>query len=192
MSSNTVLNVKYLLTSDMTLLDVFRNRKGTIIDVNTIEEVSNSDLKRSNSLKDIDVDDKLSDNSDGSAKRRKSKSINIQFNIVKDVEEKKYGPQIIDYDIIKTHIYYEKELGKIFCESFFIAGLPKCPKIIDNSESFQSTCGHKDCSILPSFKPEIVYRYPKNDTKTFELNNGVYLIYLDYRSLLPCWNKVML
>ena len=34
-----------------------------------------------------------------------------------------------------------------------------------------SPCGHKECSILPSMKPEIIARYPLEDTKTLELNN---------------------
>ena len=39
------------------------------------------------------------------------------------------------------------------------------------SESFPSPCRHEECSKLPAMKPEIIFRYPLQDTKTLELNN---------------------
>ena len=39
------------------------------------------------------------------------------------------------------------------------------------SESFPSPCKHDECSQLPAMKPEIIFRYPLQDTKTLELNN---------------------
>ena len=59
-----------------------------------------------------------------------------------------------------------------FCEGFFISSFPKKNgKVIENSESFMAQCGHTDCSKMPSMKPEIIFRYPLQDTKTLELNN---------------------
>ena len=59
-----------------------------------------------------------------------------------------------------------------FCEGFFIASFPqKDGKVIEMSESFPAPCKHKECSKLPAMKPEIIFRYPLEDTKTLELNN---------------------
>ena len=60
-----------------------------------------------------------------------------------------------------------------FCEGFFIASFPKKDgKVIENSaEKLPASCGHSECSKLPSMKPEIIMRYPLKDTKNLELNN---------------------
>ena len=59
-----------------------------------------------------------------------------------------------------------------FCEGFFIASFPeKGGKVVEMSESFPSPCKHEECSKLPAMKPEIIFRYPLQDTKTLELNN---------------------
>ena len=59
-----------------------------------------------------------------------------------------------------------------FCEGFFISSFPqKDGKVVEKSESFPAPCGHKECSSLPSMKPEIIIRYPLEDTKSLELNN---------------------
>ena len=67
----------------------------------------------------------------------------------------------------------EYESGReSFCEGFFIASFPqKDGKVIENSQSFPSPCGHAECSLLPAMKPEIIARYPLKDTKNLELNN---------------------
>ena len=59
-----------------------------------------------------------------------------------------------------------------FCEGFFISSFPeKGGKVVEMSESFPSPCRHEECSKLPAMKPEIIFRYPLQDTKTLELNN---------------------
>ena len=59
-----------------------------------------------------------------------------------------------------------------FCEGFFIASFPqKDGQVVEKSQSFPSSCGHEECSSLPAMKPEIILRYPLEDTKTLELNN---------------------
>ncbi len=81
----------------------------------------------------------------------------------------------ISYDELLSEL---KSQGKkehereTFCEGFFIASFPtKGGEIIENSESFPAVCGHQECSILPAMKPEIITRYPLEDTKNLELNN---------------------
>ena len=59
-----------------------------------------------------------------------------------------------------------------FCEGFFIASFPtKNATVIEKSQSFPASCGHEECSKLPSMKPEIIKRYPLKDTKKLEMNN---------------------
>ena len=59
-----------------------------------------------------------------------------------------------------------------FCEGFFIASFPqKDGKVIEMSQSYPAHCKHDECSKFPSMKPEIIFRYPLQDTKTLELNN---------------------
>ena len=59
-----------------------------------------------------------------------------------------------------------------FCEGFFISSFPqKDGKVIEMSTSFPAQCTHEACSKLPAMKPEIIFRYPLQDTKTLELNN---------------------
>ena len=59
-----------------------------------------------------------------------------------------------------------------FCEGFFIASFPtNNATVIEKSQSFPASCGHEECSKLPSMKPEIIRRYPLKDTKKLEMNN---------------------
>ena len=60
-----------------------------------------------------------------------------------------------------------------FCEAFFIASFPyKNGQIIENSNDiFPALCEHSECSKLNAMKPEILIRYPLEDTENLELNN---------------------
>ena len=59
-----------------------------------------------------------------------------------------------------------------FCESFFLASFPtENGKIIEESENDTADCTHPRCSVLPAMQPEIIYKYPQQDTKGLELNN---------------------
>ena len=88
-----------------------------------------------------------------------------------------YKEGLINEEIFLSPIKKEEEIyitknRETFCEGFFIASFPeKNAQIIEKSESFPALCGHKECSSLPSTKPEIIYRYPLKDTKNLELNN---------------------
>ena len=87
-------------------------------------------------------------------------------------------------DIVLKPVNYEKYLlennpkdkkskhRETFCEGFFISSFPqKDGQVIEKSQSFPASCGHKECSSLPAMKPEIILRYPLEDTKSLELNN---------------------
>jgi len=59
-----------------------------------------------------------------------------------------------------------------FCEGFFIASFPyKNGSVIEKSQMFPAQCGHPECSKLPGMKPEIIIRYPLEDTQNLEMNN---------------------
>jgi len=58
-----------------------------------------------------------------------------------------------------------------FCIAFFITSFPKDPKIIENSQKLKADCTHEECSLLPGFQPEIIYKYPQKDSKALEINN---------------------
>ena len=66
----------------------------------------------------------------------------------------------------------ENVINDSFCEGFFISSFPaNNGKVVENSDDYEATCGHKVCSSLPAMQPEIIYRYPQKDTKSLELNN---------------------
>mgnify|MGYP002624147128 CR=1 FL=1 len=93
------------------------------------------------------------------------------------LEEKENFLEGITYDKylakLKSENKKEHETGReSFCEGFFIASFPqKEGQVIEGSQAFPASCGHSECSILPAMKPEIIARYPLQDTKTLELNN---------------------
>ena len=63
-------------------------------------------------------------------------------------------------------------IRETFCEGFFIASFPQQNgQVVEKSQTFPASCGHDTCSSLPSMKPEIILRYPLEDTKTLEMNN---------------------
>ena len=84
-----------------------------------------------------------------------------------NIEPMKYSAFLKKVKLSRTKI--ERET---FCEGFFIASFPYTKaEVIENSQSFPSPCGHKQCSTFPAMKPEIIMRYPLTDSKNLELNN---------------------
>jgi len=94
-----------------------------------------------------------------------------------EIENNEYYLKGIPYDKylsqLKSENKKEYETGReTFCEGFFIASFPqKNGHVIENSQSFPAPCGHKECGSLPSMKPEIIERYPLENTSNLELNN---------------------
>jgi len=77
-----------------------------------------------------------------------------------------------NYLIEKKGKNKKTNLRETFCEGFFISSFPqKDGQVVEKSQSFPASCGHKECSELPAMKPEIIVRYPLEDTKNLELNN---------------------
>ena len=137
-----------------------------------------ADLKPSTSKKS-----NLKKNLDLNLKALKKYSVVIErtnnrpFETSKELDKKEYFLKGTPYDKyllkLKSEKKKEYETGReTFCEGFFIASFPqKNGQVIENSNSFPASCGHKECSPLPSMKPEIIVRYPLEDTKYLELNN---------------------
>ena len=96
---------------------------------------------------------------------KKLKTINIEEYFLEPI---KYDQYLLD-NIQKNK---KAHLRETFCEGFFISSFPyKDGQVIEKSQSFPAPCNHKECSALPAMKPEIIFRYPLEDTKTLELNN---------------------
>ena len=77
-----------------------------------------------------------------------------------------------DYVALKEMPINEEEKTNSFCKAFLIVSIPKTNnKLKENSEGILADCGHKECSYLPSFEPEIIYKYPEKDSKDLEINN---------------------
>ena len=84
-------------------------------------------------------------------------------------EEKDISNNIIDENLIQDY--------ETFCLGIFISGLKPANGnniISENSYNFVSSCGHKNCSLLLSMKPELILTYfNKKSHISQELNNLV-------------------
>ena len=136
------------------------------------EFIKNNYLTENNNLKGRQVDDNL--------KKANNSRVSSNWEILStnsEVENNEFFLKSIPYDEYLSQLKAEKkkeyETGReTFCEGFFIASFPqKNGQIIENSQSFPASCGHDECSSLPSMRPEIIARYPLEDTKNLELNN---------------------
>ena len=150
------------------------NKKNTEDNENTNSQIDNKIIYQNRN------------NSTGSRKVKKDLkdkyNITVNPNYLKELNEKKKEYYKKEYCNIEPTNYtqYLKRLKlsknpferETFCEGFFIASFPTINgEVIENSQSFPSPCKHKDCSTLAAMKPEIIMRYPLNDTKNLELNN---------------------
>ena len=96
---------------------------------------------------------------------QKLKTINTEEIFLEPIKYEQYLTDINKKNKKEKH-------RETFCEGFFISSFPyKDGQVVEKSQSFPSSCGHKECSSLPAMKPEIIFRYPLEDTKTLELNN---------------------
>ena len=72
----------------------------------------------------------------------------------------------------KNYQSSNKKHRETFCEGFFITSFPfQKGQVIEKSQSFPALCGHAECSSLPAMQPQILYRYPLEDTKSLELKD---------------------
>ena len=75
-------------------------------------------------------------------------------------------------DSIKSQDEIKNNNNSTFCNGFLVVSFPyNNGKIIENSKSYRSMCGHLICSKLPAMESVIIYKYPLEDSKNLELNN---------------------
>ena len=72
---------------------------------------------------------------------------------------------------IESNIIPETVVNESFCMGFFMTSFNlENPQIIENSLELYSDCGHNMCNLASAITPEIIFRYPKKDTKDFEIS----------------------
>ena len=77
-----------------------------------------------------------------------------------------------------TEIFLKKTSSKqknnnndTFCSAFFISSFSANGNVVENSENYVADCGHDLCSKLPAMEPEILYKYPLEDSKEYDIND---------------------
>lgn len=59
-----------------------------------------------------------------------------------------------------------------FCSAFFISSIPQTNiNIFEKTEGVISDCGHKECSQVPSYIPEVIYTFSRLPEKELPFNN---------------------
>ena len=87
------------------------------------------------------------------------------INISGDTEE-------IGEIFLPSNLIPETVVNDTFCMAFFIASFNlENPKIIENSTELCSDCGHNLCTSGTAITSEIIFRYPKDDNKDFEISD---------------------
>ena len=104
----------------------------------------------------------------------------LKINNFKDLENSMGNEIEKDFDSLESDNSYEVLKGidtefptkyDTFAECIFISGLNSNKlSLIEKSNEYPSICNHEECSLLPSFNPEILYFY-KKDKINFELSN---------------------
>jgi len=129
--------------------------------INKNENISKN-LKIKEKIKEIQI---LNNNSNN--KRSKSTVKTSKFKNLNKIKDKNIEFEILEKIKINSDLQTNS-----FCNAFFIASISqKEPKIIENSENTKAYCGQKLCSSIPSFQPEIIYKYPQKDSQALEINN---------------------
>ena len=119
-------------------------------------------LKIKEEIKEVSIQMDNSDDKRSKSTVKKGHSQNLNNNNDKNKE----------FEILEKITINSEFQTNSFCKAFFIASIPqKEPKIIENSENIKAFCGQNLCSSLPSFQPEIIYKYPQKDSQTLEINN---------------------
>ena len=144
------------------------------INNNNNNEESKISPKKNNQNKDNDINNKNQTEMPVDFRE----SIRNRARAAKSLPKSKMINQNIDSNKIEyitldnTISVNSKTKTNSFCKAFFISSFSKTnSKIINGSEGKQADCGHEECSQLPSFDPEIIYKYPGKDSKELEINN---------------------
>ena len=151
---------------------------------NNMPDIINSDIKQNKTEKKMNYGNRNYSTGVKTVKRVFKDKYNIanspdHYKEIKEKQREYYKKEYcylepINYAEHLQHLIIAKNKieRETFCEGFFIASFPLSGgEVIENSQSFPSPCGHQECSTFPAMKPEIIMRYPLNDTENLELNN---------------------
>ena len=147
--------------------------------IRNAEEKKTQDLRREDTMAESDRISILMPNSKKISKKfdpEFTKTVNILVDkneISAEIDSEKSASKLTILNPVECEIPdKEKHIADSFCDGFFLAGLtPLKASVVECSEEYNSSCGHQDCSLLPSYKPEILSRYPVKDSKLLELTN---------------------
>ena len=94
------------------------------------------------------------------------------YQILKNNYAIKNSENVFSKEYISNLNYSEHEYDT-FCQCVIISGLKSSKmKILENTEGLPSSCGHKNCALLQSFSPSILYSYQNlNKTNKIEIND---------------------
>ena len=151
------------------------------------KEINNSpkdlDIKKSDSnSKNIETKEETETPNIDSINERRSKST-VKIIPLNPANNK------IEFELLQNNPINSEQKTNSFCLAFFITSFPgKDAKIIENSENVKADCCHKECSLLPGFQPEIIYKYPERDSKALEINNILASICFP-NSIKVCFSK---
>ena len=130
-----------------------------------------------NSSKDMDINKNDDDSKNLEVQREMSETPILDYisndkrnkSIIKNSDNNKNEAE---FEVLNQSTINSELQTNSFCIGFFITSFSKTePKIIENSEKIKAECAHDECSLLPGLQPEIIYKYPKKDSKTLEINN---------------------
>ena len=97
-----------------------------------------------------------------------------------DLKTSKIKPKTKSIDLGKSELLLKSKTIDIleeynlesFCKSFFVCSFPyRNGKIMENSKNYKSICNHAICCKLLAMEPEIIFKYPSDDSFDLELNN---------------------
>lgn len=141
--------------------------------------------KQSNNILNTESSDTLSPlllkhTSSDTYNKFERKTVTNQTEIIRKVPSRNLfipNPQdnlkILGYD--ELLFKEDDDTNESFAQAFFGVSILENPKTIPGSERIGAPCQHRSCGSFNAYKPEIVFKIPKNNKK-FELNSTVKIV----------------
>lgn len=162
---NQIKNIKFEIKLSSTFLE---NKRDTSIfgDILTSSFIYLKKLKSTNNIYKYSISNDIK--IDFSFNRNQKKGINRNSNSNETTNSSNNIKEIQNIGIVKLQ---NEELNYCdlpsFCEAFYIASLPEnnIKHFLENQflDNKFSQCNHKNCSLLPSYNSDIIFRYPIKD-----------------------------
>ena len=85
--------------------------------------------------------------------------------------------------------FFEYDIGESFIESIFLSGLPFKDQIkIITDKHFNALCGHKTCTLLNSYKADILFKFPNRHTNDHQISSSTAALSFN-KGIKPCFYK---